>query len=132
MLAKAVALWVVGLLTLVPYGTYYLFFEATRDQYAVLIVLVLFWIFGYWGVAGPLLAATKVRKVMRAIELARSKDDLVRALQSPETRDVAIKLIATENHIPRFLAERVYALLVRKLSAPAARPSPPAGGDGRP
>ena len=116
MLAKAVAVWVAGLLTLVPYGTYYLFFVASRDQYAFLITAVLFWIFGYWGVVGPILAAVRVRAVFRAIELARSKDDLVKALHSPDTRDVAIELIATENHIPRFLASRVYGLLVARLS----------------
>ncbi|HEX9783649.1 MAG TPA: hypothetical protein VGA56_13075 [Opitutaceae bacterium] len=116
MLVKAAAIWVVGLLTLVPYGTYYLFFESSREQYALLITLVLFWIFGYWGVVGPLLAAVKVRSVFRAIELARSKDDLVKALQSPDTRDVAIELIASENHIPRFLATRVYDLLAGRIS----------------
>jgi len=101
----------------VPYGTYYLFFEAPREQYALVITLVLFWIFGYWGVVGPLLGALKVRAVFRAIELARSKDDLVNALQSPDARDVAIDLIASENGIPRFLAARVYALLAKRLAA---------------
>lgn len=45
-------LWVVGLLTLVPYGTYYLLVHASADQYALLITLVLFWIFSYWGLLG--------------------------------------------------------------------------------
>jgi hypothetical protein len=43
MLAKAILLWVVGLATFVPYGTYYLFFEASRDQYALLVTSILFW-----------------------------------------------------------------------------------------
>lgn len=117
MLVKAMVLWVVGLLTLVPYGTYYLLFEASRDQYAFLITGVLFWIFGYWGVVGPLIAAVKVRKVFRAIESARSKDELVEALRSPDAQDAAIDLIASENRIPRFLAARVYKLLAGRLSA---------------
>jgi hypothetical protein len=116
MLIRATCVWVAGLLTVVPYGTYYLFFEASRDQYALLIVLVLFWIFGYWGVVGPLLAAIKIRSVFRTIERARTKDDLIKALRSPESRDVAIDLIASENHIPRFLASRVYTLLVTRLT----------------
>jgi len=119
MLAKAMVLWVVGLLTLVPYGTYYLLFEASRDQYAFLITSILLWIFGYWGVVGPLLAAVKVRKVIRAIELAGSKEELVEALRSPDAKDAAIDLIASENHIPRFLAARVYKLLAGRLSAGA-------------
>jgi hypothetical protein len=126
MLKKAMALWILGLITVVPYGTYYLLFEAPRDQYALLIVGVLFWIFGYWGVVGPLLAALKVRAVFRAIELARSKDDLLKTLQSPEARDVAIDMIALDNHIPRFLAARVYAQLVRRLGSSAKAPARPA------
>jgi hypothetical protein len=119
MLTKAIVVWVVGLLTAVPYGAYYLLFEAQRDEYALLITLLLFWVFGYWGVVGPLIAAIKVRKVFRAIEQARSRDDLLTALRSAETRDVAIDLIASENHIPRFLAARVYALLVERFSSAA-------------
>lgn len=118
MLAKAIAVWIAGLLTIVPYGTYYLFFEAQRDEYAFLIALVLFWIFGFWGVAGPVLAAIKVRRVFQAIERARSKDDLLAQLRRPEARDVAIDLIASENHIPRFLAVRVLNLLVARLAGP--------------
>lgn len=117
MLAKAIGVWIAGLLTIVPYGTYYLFYEAQREQYAFLIVMVLFWIFGYWGVAGPVLAAIKVRRVFRAIERAKSKEDLLAQLRSPEARDVAIDLIASENHVPRFLAARVVDLLASRLSA---------------
>lgn len=127
MLKRATLLWVLGLLTLVPYGIWYLLFEAPREQYAVLIVGLLFWIFGYWGLVGPLLAAMKVRTVFRAIELARLKDDLLKILQSPEARDTAIDMIALDNHIPRFLAARVYALLVRRLGERAAPPAQ-AGG----
>jgi hypothetical protein len=116
MLAKAMFIWVAGLLTIVPYGTYYLLFQAQREEYAFLIVLLLFWVLGYWSVAGPLLAVAKVRKVLRAIEQVRSKDDLLVALQSAETRDVAIDLIASDNHIPRFMATYVYQLLIKKLA----------------
>jgi hypothetical protein len=123
MLAGAGALWVVGLLTLVPYGTYYLFVHAARDEYALVGTGVLFWIFGYWGVVGPILAVIRVRRVFRSIERARSADDLRRALGSPDAREVAIDLIASENHIPRFLAARVYRLLVRRLSV-TPPPSP--------
>ena len=60
MFLGATLLWVAGLVTIVPYGTYYLLFHAERDQYALLITLVLFWIFGYWGVVGPVLGACLV------------------------------------------------------------------------
>lgn len=116
MLLKATIVWVLGLFTVVPYGTYYLFFEASRDQYAILITLILFWIFGYWSLVGPLFMLVKVRSVFRAIELAGTKEDLETALKSPEARDVAIDLIASEHGIPRFLASRVYALLIKQLA----------------
>jgi hypothetical protein len=117
MIVKAVIVWIVGLLTIVPFGTYYLLFEAQRDQYALLITSVLFWIFGYWGVVGPILAAIRVRKVFRAIELAQASGKLKEALRSDETAEVAVDLIASENKIPRFLARRVYRLLVNRFSA---------------
>lgn len=117
MLGWAVTVWIAGLLTVVPYGTYYLLFEARPDQYALLIILVLFWIFGYWGVAGPVLALIKIRRVFKAIERARSRDDLLGTLHSADARDMAIDLIASENRIPRFLAARVYNLLLSRLSS---------------
>jgi hypothetical protein len=116
MLRWAIAVWILGLLSAVPYGAYYLFYHAQRDEYAFLIVFILFWIFGYWGVVGPLLAALKVRAVFRAIEQAKSRSDLIEALQSSETEDAVIALIASENHIPRFLAAKVYRLLVNRFS----------------
>ena len=116
MLAKAIVVWIVGLLTIVPYGTYHLLFEAQRDQYAFMIILVLFWIFGFWGVAGPILAAIKIRSVFRAIERAKSNNELLAQLRGPDSRAVAIDLIASENHIPRFLAARVLDLLVSRFS----------------
>ena len=120
MVTWTAAIWVVGLFTLVPAGTYYLFVHASRDQYALLITLVLFWIFGFWGVAGPVLAAVKVRRVFRALEAAPSREELLQIVRSPDTRDTAIDFIASENHIPRFLAARVYALLVRGLNRSAS------------
>lgn len=116
MVLRATLIWIVGLLTLVPYAGYYLFFEAPRDQYALLIVGILFWIFGYWGVVGPLLAAIKVRQVFRLLEMAKSREDVVAALRSPETQDAFIELIASENRIPKFLARKVFSLAVEHLS----------------
>jgi hypothetical protein len=117
MLTKAIILWILGLLTLVPYGTYYLLFEAPREQYALLIGSIGFWIFGYWSVVGPLIMIVKVRSVFRALEAAGSRGELEKVLKSPDARDVVVDLIATENHIPRFLASRVYRLLITRLSS---------------
>jgi len=47
------------------------------------------------------------------MEAATSGEELLEIARSSGTRDAAIDLIASENHMPRFLAVRVYALLVR-------------------
>jgi hypothetical protein len=116
MIRAAVVTWIVGLATVVPYATYYLLFHAQRDQYALLITLVLFWIFGFWGVVGPILTGVKVRSVFRAIEQAHAQGRLVEALSSEETREVAIDIVATENGIPRFLAGRICRILATRLA----------------
>jgi len=116
MIVRVTILWVLGLLTIVPYGTYHLLFHAQRDEYALLITLVLFWIFGFWGVVGPILSAIRVRQVFKAIELAGSQEKLKEVLASQESQEVAIDLLASENRIPKFLARRVYAYAVKKLS----------------
>ena len=130
MLIWAILVWIAGLVTIVPYGTYYLFFQAQRHQYAILITLVLFWIFGFWGVVGPILAALKVRAVFRAIEQAQAQGRLAEALRSKETQEVAVDLIASENSIPRFLAIKVYRLLAERLSMVQGSPNNSLKGDG--
>jgi len=116
MVKKATLIWIVGLVTLLPYATYDLFFRAPREQYALLITLILFWLFGYWGVVGPLVTALKVRAVFRAIEQAPTKTQLMATIRRKETEDAAIALIAAENRIPRFVADKVYRRLAAKLA----------------
>ncbi len=116
MIIRATILWVLGLLTIVPYAIYHLLYYAQRDEYALLITLVLFWIFGFWGVVGPILSAIKILRVFRAIEMAQSKEKIRNLLTSQEGQDVTIDLIASENHIPKFLARKLYFAAIRKLS----------------
>jgi len=126
MLFRITVLWIIGLLTIVPYGIYHLFFHAQRDEYALLITLVLFWIFGFWGVVGPILSAVKIRQAFRALELAHSNELRKEILLNQDSQNVAIDLIASENHIPRFLAKKVYALALKKLTTSTADPTHPA------
>ena len=114
----AAVVWVVGLVTIVPYATWYLLFEAPRDHYALLIVLIGFWVLGYWGAVAPIVLAVQARRVFRAIRTAGSGDQLKEALASPDARDVAIELIAAEHHVPRFVASRLYDIVVRRLATP--------------
>jgi hypothetical protein len=124
MIIKAAILWVLGLITIVPYAIYHLLYYAQRNEYALLITLVLFWIFGFWGVVGPILTAIKVRRVFSALETAQSKEKLEEILSSKEAQDAAIDLIAAENHIPKFLAKKLFFAAVRKLSVKEDSPTP--------
>jgi hypothetical protein len=116
----AVAVWVIGLFTAVPWATYHLLFEAPRSQYAGLIVFILFWIFGYWSLVGPLLTALMARRVWRAMERARSREELATIITSPDAREVTIDLIASENHVPRFVATWVYRWIAARITAAAS------------
>jgi hypothetical protein len=116
MLRNVTLLWIFGLVTIVPYGLYHLLFTAGRDEYAFLITIVLFWIFGFWGVVGPLLSAYKIRQGFKAIELASDGNELKRILQSGDAEEIVIDLIATENHIPKFLARRIYRYALRQFA----------------
>ena len=119
MFVRAAVLWVLGLVTLVPYGAHYLLFEAPREQYALLITALLFWIFGYWGLVGPLVLALKARRVMACLKQAHPDDRVAQALHGAEARDVVVALIASEHRVPRFLAERVFRLVVDRMAAAA-------------
>jgi hypothetical protein len=124
-LRKATALWIVGLLTVVPYATWHLFFRAPREQYALLITFVLFWIFGYWGLVGPIVSIVKVRSVFRTIQQTRSREELVAVLQSEDAHNVAIDHIASEYRIPRFLASRVLKLVTSRIAESKPLPNEP-------
>ena len=122
MIKKAMIIWVSVLATAVPYAAYYLLFEATRDQYAGLIVFILFWIFGYWSLAGPLITACKFYKLKKAVENISSRDEFIRLIQNPETEDAAVDFIVRENGVPQFMARWAYQNIIKRLAATQAQP----------
>ncbi len=69
------------------------------------------------------MAALKVRSVFRSIEQAHTQEKLLEALQSKEAQDAAVEIIASENHIPKFLAVKVYRLLVERFHTVKGSPS---------
>jgi hypothetical protein len=109
-------LWILGGLIIVPYAVYRLLFEASRDEYAFLIVVPLFWIFGFWGVVGPLVIVVRVRRLFRALETAGSVAAVRDALEKHESEEIVVDLIARENGLPKFVARRIYRTLVKKIS----------------
>ena len=114
MIKRITIIWILGLITIVPYGTYHLLFNASRDEYAFLITFILFWIFGFWGVVGPIISAIKVRSFFKTLENIDSKEKLLEMINRQESQESIIKLIASENKLPKFIAKRIYKKLVDK------------------
>ena len=117
---RITAVWILGIVLLVPYAIYRLLFIAEPDEYAFLIVFPLFWVFGFWGVVGPIFAAVKGHRLMRALERAQDADSLRKAFDEHEGDEVVIELIATENRLPRWLARRIYHKVKPRLIELAA------------
>jgi len=111
----AVLIWIAGLLTAVPYAAWHVLFHAPREQYSLLITFILSWIAGYWGVVGPLIMMVTMRSIWRRLEQAANQDQRRELLLSPESKDVAIGVIASETRLPKFLARRVYDRVVQRL-----------------
>jgi hypothetical protein len=109
----AIVVWVIGLVAGIPLAVYYLLFWARREEYALLITFIIGWPFLYWPVAGPILMLLKARAVFRSLQQVRSVEDLRQKLSNGESEDVIVALIAGDNHIPRWLARRMYRYLLR-------------------
>lgn len=108
MYKRIFVLWLVGLTTLVPYALYHLFFTATRDQYAFLISVVLIWVFGFWGLVGPLISIYRLYPILRALDRAKSSQDFAQLLHHTDNETAAVELIATEWRLPRPVALWLY------------------------
>jgi hypothetical protein len=117
MIARVFALWIVGLLTLVPYAVYRLFFLAERGEYAFLIAISLFWIFGFWGLAGPWVAVYQIRRIARLIRAAKSADELRMLLADPKVQDQLFDWAARESNVPKCVLKFLWGKVARRLSA---------------
>ena len=110
-------LWIAGLVTIVPYAVYQLLFHAQREDYALLIILPLFWIFGFWGVVGPVLAAWRVHTLMRALEAAQGAGQIREAFERNEGKETVVDMLAVENRVPRFVARWAVDAFLRRVQA---------------
>lgn len=108
--------WVLGLFTIVPYCLYYLFFEASRNEYAFFLTLLLFWIFGFWALVGPIISILKIRSALRFLEQMDSKDKLEEMIRNKEAQQVILDFMVSENNVPMFIAKMMYKYLIRKLT----------------
>lgn len=116
MVKRITAIWVIGMITAVPYSAYYLLFEASREEYAFVITFILFWVFGFWGLIGPIVSAIKVRNVLKSLESARSKEELQNIVKSRKSEEALIGFIASENKIPKFIARRIYPKVINRIA----------------
>lgn len=128
-MTKIVVLWLSGIILLVPYCIYRLLYIAPSDEYAFLIVFPLFWIFGFWGVVGPMIGAYKMHRLIKAIEKAGDFTEIEKAYKENEGKELIIDLIATENKIPKFFARWLYNKVEPRLKEKirqdsAAKPKP--------
>ena len=115
MMLRITLLWIVGIVLIVPYAINQLLFHAQRDEYAFLIVAPLFWIFGFWGVVGPCIAAWRIHTLVRALEAARGSDQIREAFEKHEGKEVVVDLVASEYRLPRFLARWVCDRVQKKI-----------------
>ena len=65
-----------------------------------MIRIPVFWIFGFWGVVGPLFAAVKAHRLVKALEAAHDAGSMQRAFEKKEGDEVIIDLVRVENRIP--------------------------------
>jgi len=125
MIGRILVLWVLGIFLIVPYSVHRLVTDARPGEYALLIVVPLFWIFGFWGVVGPLLAAARMQRLARALEGATGSEEVIEAFRNNEGEEVIVDLIASDTRLPRFLSRFMY----RRLMARLARRYASSGGD---
>jgi len=114
MMLRITLLWIAGIVLIVPYAINQLLFHAERDEYAFLIVAPLFWIFGFWGVVGPCLAAWRVHTLMKALDAARGSNQIREAFERNEGMEVVVDLVASEYRLPRFMAKWLCRYVIRK------------------
>ncbi len=117
MILRITLVWIIGALIIIPYSVYNLIYHAQPEQYVFLIIMPLFWLFGFWGVVGPLIIAYRIRKLMNALESAEDAPSLRDAFARNEGKDVMLELIAKENRIPRLMAGWIYERVVEKLAS---------------
>ena len=115
MIPTPAIVWILGLLAFVPYGLYYLFFYAEKSQYALIIVFLLFWIFGYWAVVTPIMTILKFRRLLKMAKEIQSWEKFLERMREGESEEVIVEWLSSENKIPKFLAKKVYRHLLLRL-----------------
>ena len=101
---KFVLIWVAGLFTFVPVATYHLLFKAQSYQLPLLL-LVAFWVFGFWSFFVPLYKMYRVKMLYNSVS---SQEDLAEFVKNSETKELAINAIQEHTGLPKVAAEKLY------------------------
>jgi len=109
---KAFAIWVAGILTVVPVAAYILFFKAEGVQMLLPGLVIAFWLFGYWTFLLPVLKLYRVRSLYKAI---RTPEDQKNFIKNPDTVDVAVDAISSNVGVPKPVAEKIVAFAASRV-----------------
>lgn len=118
-------LWALGCVAVPAWSLSHVFAgTVTTDNAALVIVLPFAWIFGYWGVVGPLLAAWKIWRLQSVLEehCERRATGLDTSTTERDVEDALTLLLTQENPIPELWARRLVRLMLARTPPPAATP----------
>jgi hypothetical protein len=114
-------LWVIGCVAVPAWSLSHVFSgTVTPENAALVIVLPFAWIFGYWGVVGPLLAAWKIWQLQSVLEehCRRKAAGLDTSTTEGDVEDALTLLATQENPIPEKWARRLVRLLLARTPPP--------------
>ena len=94
----------------------------TSENVAGVIVFPLAWIFGYWGVVGPLVVCHKIWKLQSVLEehCERRALGLDTSVTEQEVEDTLVLLAVQENPLPEKWARRLVRALMSRKTDPTA------------
>jgi hypothetical protein len=122
--AGLVLLYLIGAVAVPAWSLSHVFAgTVTSENAAAVIVLPFAWVFGYWGVVGPLLAAWKIWKLQSVLEehCERRAQGLDTDATEQDVEDALTLLATQENPLPEKWARRIVRLMLQRT------PPPPVG-----
>lgn len=97
--------------------------SVTRDNAALVIVLPFAWIFGYWGVVGPLVMVRRVWRLQARLEEYCQRRSLGLPADAPvqELEDTLAQVAADESGLPRSWARGVVRRVLERADPDQVR-----------
>jgi len=117
-------IWLAGLASFVPVLAVRLIFWAPREEYPLLITLILFWLFGYWSIVGPAAVAWRLYRIVRALRQSAASRNTVQGPSPAELEGIGVALLEGDQGVPRPLARWIVALVRRNLEKQSRQGAP--------